>query len=271
VAAAARPDARIVRAEGNAGFGPGCNLGWRASARPIVAFVNPDVRIRPGTFELLLERLEGSPHSMVGPAMLDEAGVARACKRRPSPLHDLLGLLPADSRWAPAGTNGRLPAGEPVHAEGGRVDAVEGACFLVRRSDLEQIGGFDEDFFLYYEEESLALRLGRLGGAAIYEPRAIAEHTGAASTRRVAALATRHYYRSRVIFYRKRDGLVLGTLAAWAQILAVLVSLPASALNVLLGRERPNPPGHQWQALRGLASGSFATVSSPVSYARRSG
>jgi len=254
-AQALRPDALVIRAERNLGFGGGCNLGWRAASRPLLAFVNPDVRLGRGTLEILLSRLAQERGSMVGPALLDEAGKPRPCKRRPSVLLDLCGLLPAAGRWAPSGSDGKLDPGDPVHAQGGPVACVEGACFAVRRSDLEAIGGFDEDFFLYYEEESLALRLERRGGRVIYEPRAVAEHAGASSTRAVPSAATHHFHRSRVVFYRKRDGDVRGMLAGLLLAFGLIISAPAAILNLLLGRGRPTTPRYLRDALGGLLSG----------------
>jgi N-acetylglucosaminyl-diphospho-decaprenol L-rhamnosyltransferase len=146
------------------------------------------------------------------------------------------------------------------------VPCIEGACFVMRRADLEAIGGFDEDFFLYYEEESLVLRLARLGGGAVYEPRAEAEHSGAASTARVSALATRHFHRSRVIFYRKRDGELLGVLSGLLLAIAVIASVPSAAVNALLRRRRRWTLSECRQALRGLMEGVVAPLSSGVEY-----
>lgn len=268
LAKGARPDARVIRCERNLGFGPGCNVGWRAATRPLIAFVNPDVRLHPETLARLRQRLAIEPRAMVGPALLDDSGAPRRCKRRPSAIADLLGLLPAAARWASSGWDGRIAAEDRVHVHGGRVDSVEGACFLVRRSDLEAIGGFDEDFFLYYEEESLALRLAQLGGGAIYEPSATAEHVGATSTRKAIGLATRNFYRSRVLFYRKRDGALAGLLVGLMLMVGLLISMPVAALNALLRRRRPNTLRQQVHALRGLLAGMIAPVRSDASYTR---
>jgi N-acetylglucosaminyl-diphospho-decaprenol L-rhamnosyltransferase len=250
-----RPDATVVRSETNTGFGGGCNLGWRRATRDVVAFINPDVRLRPGALERLAARLAQEEHGMVGPAMFDETGVARPCNRRPSVLFDVVNLLPSSARWAPAGWDGKLAPTAHVHRDGGAVSHIEGACFVVRRADLETIGGFDEDFFLYDEEESLALRLSRLGGRAVYEPRAEVEHTGADSTSRVSALATRHFYRSRVLLYRKRDGELRGLLAAGALALGGLLVLPLALYNTLLGRPRALRLTFVWDVLWGVYAG----------------
>jgi N-acetylglucosaminyl-diphospho-decaprenol L-rhamnosyltransferase len=266
LARAARPDARVIRSPRNLGFGAGCNLGWKVATRPYVAFVNPDVRLRADALELLLRRLGGEKHSVVGPALLDRSGAARPCKRRPSALLDFCGLLPAAVRWGPAGIDGKLDRAAPVHRDGGAVASVEGACFLISTADLEAINGFDEDLFLYYEEESIALRLARLGGGAIYEPGAVAEHVGEASTSQVAELATRHLHRSRIIFYRKRDGVLRGELTALVLIVGVLLSAPSAAANSVLRRAGHTMLGQRWHVLAGLLAGMTAALRSDLSY-----
>ncbi len=258
-ALAARPDAVLVPSERNLGFGGGCNLGWHRASGTYIAFVNPDVRIRAGALELLVAGLEREPHGMAGPAMLEESGAARRCNRRPSPLTDFVGLLPASGRWAPAlGLDGKLGSDDPIHRVGGAVARLEGACLLVRRSDLVAIGGFDEDLFLYGEEDSLALRLAALGGRAIYVPEAQVEHSGAHSTTSIGETATFHFYRSRVLFYRKRDGDLRGWLAAGLLACAGLVSLPIAVVNSLLHRPRALRLEMVRSQLRGVAQGAFA-------------
>jgi GT2 family glycosyltransferase len=232
--------------------------------------------LNANTLAIMLGRLREAGGGMVGPAMLDEAGVSRSCKRRPSAILDALGLLPSAARWAPPGADGRLSGPGRVPAHGGPVDTVEGACFVIGRGDLERIGGFDEDFFLYYEEESLALRLERSGAGAIYEPAATAEHLGGTSTREIGALATYHFHRSRAIFYRKRDGELRGRLTTLLLIVAILTALPASVLNRVLGRHGERSAQIQLEMLRGLVAGArtplsrgLHTRSLPLSFRRR--
>lgn len=259
-AAAARPDAMLIRSESNAGFGAGCNLGWRATSRPYLAFVNPDVRLRPDTLSILVRRLVGNRHCMVGPVLLDSSGAPRSCKRPSSPFRDMIGLLPSATRWAPESWNGRVAVSHRLHTEGGPVAAVEGACFVIARGDLDAIGGFDEDLFLYFEEESLALRLASLGGTALYEPDAVAEHKGAASTGAMVRFAAQQLYRSRIILYRKRDGDLRGFLAALLLALGAAIALPASVVNMAVGRHPHATPRDWYDLLVGVHEGLTAEL-----------
>jgi hypothetical protein len=265
---AVRADAMLIQSEFNRGFGGGCNLGWRSTTRPYVAFINPDVRVQPNALPRLIRRLLREQHSMVGPRLLEDSGAPRPCKARPAPALDFLGLLPAAARWAPTGWNGKLAAAHPVHQCGGPVASVEGACFLIRRSDLESIGGFDEDFFLYYEEDSLALRLSGLGGGAVYEPGAVAIHSGADSTRQTPHVATRHMHRSRVIFYRKRDGNLRGGLAGLLLALGLGVAAMAGFVNASLRPQRRPPVVDPATAICGVISGMLARINQ-ISYPDR--
>jgi N-acetylglucosaminyl-diphospho-decaprenol L-rhamnosyltransferase len=269
IAARARPDAKIMRSPRNLGFGGGCNLGWRQGSWRYVAFINPDVRVLPGALETLVERLRTEPHAIIGPVMLDEHGRPRQCKRRAELRSDVIGLLPSSVRWSPQRWGDRLDESDLLHTRGGVVDQVEGACFVVSRADLDLVGGFDEDLFLYDEEESLAVRLRALGGEAIYEPAAAVGHSGQDSTSRIGAVATRHMYRSRVLLYRKRDGNVRGLLAAAVLALAAIASMPAAAVNSLLRRPKTLTLPHVWWVLRGIAAGAASRPTATIAYPRR--
>ncbi len=256
-----RPDLTLVRSETNLGFGGGCNLGWRRATRPYVAFVNPDVLLEPPTLSILARRLEREPHGIVGPALLDAHGEVRPPNRQQSALVDFANLFPSAGRWANRlGWDGRVRADDPVREHGGPVAFVEGACFLVRKADLETIGGFDTDFFLYCEEQSLALRLERRGGRSYYQPSATARHSGAHSTGSIAPLALSQYFRSRVLLYRKRDGAVRGGLAAMLLLCGATCQLAMAYGNRLLRRPSHNTPPLALATLRGVVSGVLAPI-----------
>ena len=256
-----RPEITLLRSDSNLGFGGGCNLGWPHATRPYVAFVNPDVLLQSDTLTILLTRLLQEPHGIVGPALLDGHGDLRPPNRRPSVFMDFANLIPAAGRWAPiAGWDGRLGPGDPRRRHGGPVAYVEGACFMVRKADLEAIGGFDPDLFLYCEEQSLAMRLGALGGRAFYDTATVVRHSGAHATDLVAPFALFHYFRSRMILYRKRDGRVRGGLSGALLVVGALVQLVASLANLGLRRRTANTPTLALATLRGILSGFRARL-----------
>jgi GT2 family glycosyltransferase len=91
------------------------------------------------------------------------------------------------------------------------VDSLSGACMLLRRAAFEQVGGFDERFFLYAEDVDLCLRLRRAGGELVYVADAIVEHDRGASRATDPDASELHYRRSQIAFYRKHRG-VLATM-----------------------------------------------------------
>jgi GT2 family glycosyltransferase len=231
------------------------------ATRPYIAFVNPDVVLEPDTLSILVQRLRQEPHGVVGPAVLDEHGNPRSPNRHQSVFLDFIHLFPSAGRWTHRlGWDGRVPARDPVRRRGGPVAFVEGACFVVRKSDLETIGGFDTDFFLYCEEQSLAIRLERLGGRSFYDPSAVARHSGAHATNVVAPLALSHYFRSRVMLYRKRDGAVRGRLSAALLLIGAVCQLIAALINRALRRASNNTPALALATVRGIVSGAFARL-----------
>jgi GT2 family glycosyltransferase len=262
VARAARPDAAILDT-GNRGFGAGCNLGARNASGDLLLFVNPDCVLEDGAVEALAERLASLPGGIVGPALLTMEGELRhVCRRRSQPPQDVAALLPIVWKRPPAFARRDLPATHPVYRHGGPVDYLQGACMLLRRTDFIAAGGFDEDFFLFSEEEDLCDRLRARGGECVYEPRARVRHAWGASTAQVEHGAVYHYYRSRAIFYRKRLGDARGRLYVLAIAATASTQLALRALAAATRRDFAMPRAWTQLALRGLLDGSRAPLGS---------
>jgi len=260
IARAARPDAKVILSAENRGFGAGCNRGAREGAGEVMIFLNPDTRALPGALERLAAAAAAEPDSIFGPALQDARGRPRVNARRRSHVwHEVAELLPAARRWRPAGLSRDRPAGHRVYSDGGSVDYLQGACLAVARRTLEAVGGFDETFFIYSEEEDLCERIARRGGRCVYDPLACVRHIGETSSSKTGDFATFHLYRSRVMLYRKR-GERSGR--ASAALLALAVRLTALWDAVPLGRAAR---GAAWRraALAGLRSGLRADVRPP--------
>jgi N-acetylglucosaminyl-diphospho-decaprenol L-rhamnosyltransferase len=163
----------------NAGFGAGCNAGARLGSAPAVLFLNPDARVEPGDALLLAERLRDDPSiGAVGPRLVDEDGRLHLSVRRFPRLRSAFGealflhhALP-HAQWTTELVN-RPAAGE--------AEWLSGAALCVRRAALEEIGGFDERFFLYSEDTDLCARLRHAGCRIVYDPAPTATHVGGQS------------------------------------------------------------------------------------------
>jgi hypothetical protein len=257
-ARAVRPDTVVIELTTNIGFGGGCNVGARRATGDVVIFLNPDCRPQPGAIEALSARASEDPTSIFGPALLDADGTLRSNLRRASrPYHEILEGLPSAARWVPIRWRRDLPADDPRYRDGGQVDYLQGACLAIARERFLLVGGFDEDFFLYSEEETLCLAVRARGGSCVYVPEVAVSHTEGTSTTAVRAFALRHLFRSRAIFFRKRYGELRGLLAIIAIASVMAVSWMLHPVAVALRMHASQRPQVERYALAGLFEGAI--------------
>ena len=169
----AERDVRVLALPRNTGFAGGANAGVRAAARPYVVVLNSDARPEPGWLDALLAAVPASPADVWawGSVLVDDAGVVES----------------AGDGWRHGTTAYKLLQGSPVTALPGRpyeVFAPPGAAPMFRRDVFQRLGGYDESFFLYYEDIDLAWRARLQGHRALLVPGARVRHLGGASGRR---------------------------------------------------------------------------------------
>jgi GT2 family glycosyltransferase len=162
----------------NIGFAAACNRGASITASEYVLFLNPDVRLDGSALHMLIRRLEADPRAAIAsPRITGRDGeVELSARRFPTPWTGVLGrtslLTRVLSRF------GRVPpALATAHAtQASVVDWVSGACMLVRRRAFDQVGGFDEGYWMYWEDADLCRRLASAGWRIWFEPAATAHH-----------------------------------------------------------------------------------------------
>ncbi|MBI3549154.1 MAG: glycosyltransferase family 2 protein [Elusimicrobia bacterium] len=159
------PEVTFLRNESNVGFGGGNNRALRSVKAEAYLVTNPDVIVAPGSLRLLLERLLARPRlGVVGPRLRYADGrVQSSCRRYPTLLTVLVrGLLP--ERLASSfGFMRRYLMTDDMLDRPTRVDWMLGSCLLIKRDALLQAGGFDERFFMYYEDIDLCYRIAHAG------------------------------------------------------------------------------------------------------------
>ncbi len=193
---AAVPGVRVVLPPGNVGYGRAANLGIAATRAPIVAVINPDAVLEPGVAKALIARLDSEPRlGAVGPQLRNPDGSvypsARAMPSIPVAVgHALLGLWNANNRFT---ARYRQLDADPSAPR--LVDVVSGAAMWLRRSALDDVGGWDERYFMYLEDTDLCWRLRRAGWDVAYEPAAVVHHEQGVST-------AQHPYRMLVEHHR---------------------------------------------------------------------
>jgi hypothetical protein len=180
--AAAVPKARVLTEPSNRGYGAGCNRGARDSEEEFLLFLNSDARVLPGAVAALESALLADPRAAVaGPGLQNPDGTPQASIQRfPTPWR-----IFCESSGLAALSGGRLFRGHTKsredHARAGEIETLKGAVLLVRRAAFEEVGGFDEDFFLYAEETDLMRRLSDRGWRTLFVPQARALHSGGGS------------------------------------------------------------------------------------------
>lgn len=236
---------QVLHNRSNRGFAAACNQG-AAAAPPadLLLFLNPDTRLFDHSLALPLLRLAEPGRQrtgIVGIQMVDEAGqVARSCARFPTAAHFAWQALGLD-RLRPELAHAMR---EWDHESDREVDQVIGAFFLIRRPLFDQLGGFDERFFVYFEEVDLALRAAHAGWHSLFLAEARAFHLGGGTTDQVKSRRLFYSLRSRLLYGRKHFG------AGQRALLALVTWLvePLSRLVHLALQRR-------WAEIRHLAEG----------------
>lgn len=195
----------IVLANENLGFAKACNLGASRCASPYVLFLNPDARlIEPSVARAIafMESPEGARYGICGVKLLGRHGdVERHCAN----------FTDASTYLGQAlGVAGRFPRlftphfmRDFDHGHSRPVDQVIGAFFFVRRSLFDALGGFDERYFVYFEEVDFALRARKAGHDTYYLADATAYHYGGGTSENVKAKRLFYSLRSRLQYARQ--------------------------------------------------------------------
>ncbi|MEX2526782.1 MAG: glycosyltransferase family 2 protein [Gemmatimonadota bacterium] len=223
----------IRRNQKNLGFGAGCNQGAAPGTAPYLLFLNPDTDVQDGALTRVLEFLEATEnqgYGIAGGPLREPSGkVSRTCARFPTPGNlalQSMGLdrLPWIRRW------GRYMR-EWDHRSTRRVDQIMGAFLFIRRSVFQSLGGFDERFFVYWEDVDLCRRAASLGQLAAFVQGPGVVHEGGVSSGTVKDLRLFYSLRSRIQYGRKH---FLSRGARMTEFVARGVEIPLRSLRARL-------------------------------------
>jgi N-acetylglucosaminyl-diphospho-decaprenol L-rhamnosyltransferase len=235
------PEVHLVENDRNIGFAPANNQAIRLTDSSYVLMLNSDTSVLPGALTALLEFMEAHPRAgAAGPYLRNaHGGLQFSCRPMLSPGREFLRLIGLDALW-PIATY-RMDTWSRVEPR--PVEVISGACFLLRRAALDQVGLLDDSYFMYTENVDLCYRLARAGWGLWYVPRAQVVHYGGASSRQMRDEMYLQLYRSKTQFYRKFGGQRqadrfkrLIRLAYWPRLVLATVGAPFS--GVLAGQAR---------------------------------
>ena len=226
----------------NVGFSVACNMGAALASGMYLLFLNPDCMIEPGALGKMLAALEHDRHvGMVGGFLINPDGTEQPGGRRavPTPWRSFVrafGLSRFRERWPRLFASYDLCA-QPVPAEPVEVEAVSGACMLVRRAAFDDVGQLDEGYFMHCEDLDWCMRFRQKNWKVVFVPGArVIHHLGVCSRARPVFVEW-HKHKGMVRFYRKFFShqypgplLVAVMCAVWARFLAKVMAIQTKRL-----------------------------------------
>lgn len=184
----------------NVGFGKGCNLGAQTAEGEYLLFLNPDSAVHPGAVKQMLDYAESHPSvGIVAPRLIEESGLSQPSIRRLPTLWGAfkeyyLGKAGAYAPYAPIGD-------QPI-----LVECVVGAAILIKKALFDQIGGFDQRYFMYYEDTELCRQVIKRGLEIVVLPTAVVDHAVGASQ---SNLKGTWNYQSSLVYHGWLEGKLL--------------------------------------------------------------
>lgn len=215
----------LVEQRRNTGFGAGCNAAAaRLGDMRWIIFVNPDAVVSESAVSRLVSYAEAHPDAACFGARMYEGDVPLISASTTATMRsEIFYVLPQRFRRL-----GRDRRHQPDYARSGAVGSIEGACMLVDREAFEASGGFDERYFLFFEEQDLARRLGRSGREVHLVADAAVDHASGESRSKLAHSGRDHYFESTVRYLRTWRGVV--PTAGY-----LFVAVPSLAYEVVAG------------------------------------
>jgi GT2 family glycosyltransferase len=201
------PLVKIIENSTNLGFGAANNLAMQSAAGKYILLLNTDAFLKPGALRALIDYLDASPQvAVVGPRLLNADGTLQvSCYPFPTPFRAWTENLWISKLAASGSALGDYR--KWAHDQERQVDWVVGACMLVRREAYEQVGGFDERFFMYAEEADWQRRMRDAGWQIAFTPAAQVTHLGGASGAAEKPRINRHFFESLDYYELKHHGL----------------------------------------------------------------
>jgi N-acetylglucosaminyl-diphospho-decaprenol L-rhamnosyltransferase len=243
--AAAPIGVRLILRPDNGGFAVGVNAGWQASRSPWLLLLNPDVEADPGVIGAILGRIahhEGradGPPGVVGFALKNPDGSRQpSVGVEPGLVRSVLGqFIPRSRRKYQA----------DWRVKSGPVPWVTGACLLVDSDVMRQLGGMDEEFFLYYEEVALCRSARRLGRRVEFDDSVSVVHLRPLQNRPISPKMRVIVRHAKLLFFRKH-------LPRWQfRVLCRVVASEATLQGMIARRRGDAAEMGSWRAIGSIA------------------
>ena len=198
------PKVHLVENRENLGFARANNQAIQRCTGKYILLLNPDTFVAPGALQALVDFLDEHPEAgAAGARILNPDGSLQISSHpRPTLSRELWRLFHLDSLSPYA----EYPLTEWETNQAQEVDVLIGACLLLRKEILDQVGFLDEDYFMYSEEVDLCYRIQRAGWRLFWVPQAEVVHFGGQSTQQAPTEMFLNLYHGKIKYFRKLNG-----------------------------------------------------------------
>lgn len=237
------PLVRIVKNSVNSGFAAGCNIGTRLAGAERLLFINPDCVVAADALSELMRALAEDGVGMVGGFLVNPDGSEQAGGRRsiPTPWRSFVrafGLVRFANRWPRLFFDFHMQ-NQPLPKQPMDVEAISGACMLVKREAVSDVGYWDEGYFLHCEDLDWCMRFRQKDWRILFVPDARIQHDHGGCSRDKPIFVEWHKHKGMLRFYRKffrhqYPGLLMGfvTVGVWLRFAAVASYLSLNRFRI---------------------------------------
>ncbi|MDD5580372.1 MAG: glycosyltransferase family 2 protein [Methylobacter sp.] len=244
------PQIKIIRNTLNTGFSAGCNKGLKAANADYLLFLNPDCSLDPHAIYELIQALKSDESvGMVGGLLMNPDGSEQGGGRRavPTPWRSFVRVFELSrfaNRWPRLFFDFYLHK-QPLPAKPVEVEAISGACMLAKRGAIEDVGLWDEGYFLHCEDLDWCMRFRKRDWKILFVPSARIMHALGVCSRSSPIFVEWHKHKGMMRFYRKffrhqYPGVLMGivTIGVWLRFGVLAWYYSIKHVGRLLGAER---------------------------------
>lgn len=234
------PGVQFIENTENSGFAQANNQAIEVSQGRFLLLLNTDTFVYEGAIKIMVTFMDA--HPAVGAAgcrlYYEDGSLQRSCSSFPTVLTELWQILWLDRIFPSNRVFGTYMMTYWAMDDFREVDAVIGACMMLRQEAIKQVGLLDDQFFMYSEEVDLCYRLKQAGWKIYFVPNAEAIHLWGGSSHKIKRESFLRLYKSRVQFFRKHYGKFTTGIYKLLLLLSGLLRVTAGAVFLLIRRDQ---------------------------------
>ena len=201
------PDVKVIANTENQGFSKANNQGFSIAQSEYILILNPDTLIKEDTLSICHNRMQDDRIGAIGVKMIDGKGQYLPESKRgfPTPIHALWKMIGLSKIFSKSSYFNKYYMGHLDEKKEAHVDVLTGAFFWTKKKILDQVGGFDEDYFMYGEDIELSYQVKKAGYELLYLPTTDIIHFKGESTKKSSVQYLKNFYGAMGIYAQKRN------------------------------------------------------------------